>query len=322
MKKFTLVFFTVFLSVITLTAQNNVQLNIHNKLGPVSFELYAPAANNMSHDFEVHRMQYYISEISIVHDGGTETTIEDLWVFADAAPSETTNVDLGTHDINQVEGVIFHIGVDADHNHLDPASWPTSHPLAPKHPSMHWGWNSGYRFICFEGMGGSSFNQGIELHGLGDDNYFAIDLDLIADPVDGQININVDADFTRVVENISVNTGVLVHGDYGAAKKALENVRDYVFSASQTTSTVDFSEINSFTVFPNPSSGRVSFEVSADGDASYQVVIADILGKKLQNFENVTSGEVIEFNLPTAGIFNVQLYKNGQVAFTRKLIVK
>lgn len=322
MKNFTLTLFVTLLSIITLAAQNNIQFNIHNKLGSSDFELYSPAVNNMDHDFEVHRMQYYLSEISILHDGGSETAIEDFWIFADAAPSEVTSADLGTHDINQVEGIVFHIGVDPDHNHLDPASWPLDHPLAPKHPSMHWGWNAGYRFICFEGEGGSNYNQGIELHGLGDDNYFRIELSLDAQAVDGIININVDADFTRVVENISVNAGVLVHGEYGAAQTALENVRDYVFSASQTTSTVDFSEINSFEVFPNPSSGRASFTVEAEGNETYSVIITDVLGRELQQFSRVTTGTTVEFSIEETGMYNVSLYKNGQVATTQRLIIK
>ena len=36
---------------------------------------------------------------------------------------------------------------------------------------MHWGWTSGYRFVCAEGTAGASFNQTFELHGLGNTNY-------------------------------------------------------------------------------------------------------------------------------------------------------
>ena len=69
MKKFLL--FAVLCSVASLSssAQNNIQFNIHHKLGDVDFELNAGAKNNIDHDFYFKRVEYYISEISIVHDG-------------------------------------------------------------------------------------------------------------------------------------------------------------------------------------------------------------------------------------------------------------
>ena len=323
MKNYLLIFFTSLLTVVNLTAQNNIQLNIHNKLGNEPFALEVGVVNNMAHDFMVTRMQYYISEISVIHDGGTETGIEDLWVLVNAGTAEISTIDLGDHEIEQVEGVVFHIGVDEAHNHLDPASWPETHPLAPQHPSMHWGWNSGYRFIAFEGEGGSNYNQAIELHGLGDENYFRIELEMSAEAVENQINIDVEADFTRVVENINVNAGVLVHGNYGAAKIAIENFRDYVFSVAQTTAVIDENEISSFDIFPNPAvDGKASFVVSASNDGQYQVVLTDVLGRNVQQFSGVFPGEIVRFDLKNPGLYNISLLANDQVLLTKRLISK
>ena len=79
-----------------------------------------------------------------------ETAIPNKWVLVNA--SEATEVDLGSHDVTNVEAVHFHIGVDSSVNHSDPASYPMGHPLAPVFPSMHWGWAAGYRFVAIEGF--------------------------------------------------------------------------------------------------------------------------------------------------------------------------
>lgn len=320
MKKYLLLLAAILMLHPSVFSQNNIRLNIHHKLNETGFNINTAAVNNMNHDFKVTRLQYYICQFTIKHNGGTETEINDLWVLADGIDG-TTTIDLGNHDINEVEGIAFHIGVDQEHNHLDPASFQEDHPLAPKHPSMHWGWNAGYRFLAFEGMGGANYNQGIELHGLGDDNFFEIVLDLNAIPSANVINIEVDADYTRTVEDISVSSGVLVHGDYGAAKKALENFRDYVFSTALTTATPDFSEVENFDIFPNPAyHGSATFKISSTNNQTYEVFISDITGRAVQRFESVESNESVELKLGTSGLFNISLVKNGQVILTKRII--
>lgn len=302
-------------------AQNNIQFKINHKLGVADFAFETGAKNNIDHDFEVTRLEYYISEITITHDGGAVTTIEDLWILVNA--NQDTQVDLGDHDINVVEKVTFGIGVDKAHNHLDPASYQASHPLAPQFPSMHWGWNAGYRFVAFEGNGGSAFNQLFQLHGLEDDNYFQteIELDVVAD--NNEILINLDADYTRALEDITVNSGIIVHGGYGEAKQCLENFRDFVFSsASETTSTIDFSEVSKFEVFPNPTNGRATLILETSQDLTYQVTITDVLGKQVTFFDEVRGNSTLDLELDGAGFYFINLIKEGQPVITKKLILK
>lgn len=315
-----LVVFTMLLST-SLGAQNSIQLNIHHKLGEADFALETSAKNNLDHDFEFSRLQYYISEITIVHDGGMETPFNFTWVLVNA--TEPTQVDLGDENINVVERLKFHIGVDKNHNHLDPAGYQASHPLAPQFPSMHWGWASGYRFIALEGNGGPSLNQLFELHGLDDANYFETSVPLTVEASNGEVIINLDADYTRALENIQVNTGVIVHGDDAEAKQCLENFRDYVFSpASGTTSTIDFSEVSNFEVFPNPANGNATLTLEASQDLNYQVSVTDILGKQVLFFNEVKSNATIDFNIDHAGVYFINLIKAGQPVITRKLISK
>lgn len=302
-------------------SQTNIQISINHKLGLEDFGVQKSSKNNLGHDFEVTRMEYYISEISIIHDGGTETLFDEFWALMDA--ERPTKIDLPESDIVTVEKLKFHIGVDPEHNHLDPASYPMFHPLAPTNPSMHWGWDPGYRFVAFEGNGGSNLDQVFELHGLGDDNYFLTEIELNETAIDNQIILNIDADYSRALENIEMNSGVIVHGEVLQAKQCLENFRDFVFSpASETSAIVDFSEVSKFAVFPNPSSGNATITIEAIRNLSYQVSITDILGKQVRFFDDVKSNSTIDFQLGNSGFYLINLIKEGHPIITKILISK
>ena len=306
-----------------LNAQNNVILNINHKLGDADFAMNQAAKNNMDHDFKITRLEYYISEITLVHDGANETLVDDLWVLANAGTK--TEVDLGEHDISSVEKIIFHIGVDPDHNHLDPSSYQSSHPLAPKSPSMHWGWTAGYRFVALEGHGGSNLNQLVQLHGLGDNNYFTTEIELDVTADNNVVTINLDADYTKALEDISVNSGVIVHGDNLQARQCLENFRDFVFSPSGITSSIiDFSEINEFNVFPNPVVNGVStlkLDLKESG-FEYDLTIVSLDGKQLDYLNNVTDNQTLDFTNRLSGMYFINLVKEGQTIITKKVFVK
>lgn len=306
-----------------INAQNSVTLNINHKLGDADFAMNQAAKNNIDHDFKVTRLEYYISEISLIHDGGNETQIEDVWILANA--STKTEVDLGEHNITSVEKIILHVGVDPDHNHLDPSSYQGSHPLAPKSPSMHWGWTAGYRFIAYEGHGGVNLNQLFQLHGLGDNNYFTTEVELDATADNNALSINLDADYTRALENVSVNSGVIVHGDNLEAKQCLENFRDFVFSpASITSSTINFSEVSEFNIFPNPvvnSISTIKLDLEESGN-EYDLTVTSIDGKQLQIQHDVLDGQTIDFSNQVSGMYFVNLIKEGQTIITKKIFVK
>lgn len=321
-------FYSTLLILMTLVsflgAQTDVTLNINHKLGDQTFAFNSTSTNNMGHTFEVDRLEYYVSEISVVHDGGMETMISDLYLLIDASESATTTVDLGNINVTSVEAIKFHIGVDQANNHSNPATWPAGHPLAPTSPSMHWGWTAGYRFIAYEGYGGSNLNQLFELHGLGDSNYFTTEVAYSASAADGALSIDLDADYARGLEGIALNGGVIVHGESGAARTALENFRDYVFTPTTTSvSTVDISEVSSFSIFPNPAEdGTSNFMIESIEDLEYEVSVVDILGREIDHFYNVRSNTQVAIQLENSGIYMVNLIKEGQTVLNRKLVVR
>ncbi len=313
-----------------ILAQNNVVLNIHHKLGDESFALNTEAQNNLGHDFNTSRLEYYISEISLVHDGGIEASFQDLWVLVD--PSEKnaketgiTSVDLGAHAISIIEKVRLHIGVDPEHNHLDPSSYDAVHPLAPKMPSMHWGWSAGYRFVAFEGLAGGDMDQMFQLHGLGDNNYFTTEIEVEIMAENNSILIDLNADYSRALENIELNSGVIVHGDYGAAKQCLENFRDFVFSSLGTVSTTtNFDEIELYNVFPNPvDNGLATIQLNLENDGhKYELMITSKSGEIMQYFYNISNVQTLDFTKYSPGIYFVNLIERGNTIATDRIVVR
>lgn len=304
-----------------LMAQNNIQLQINHLLGDADFEMGMAAKNNIDNDFNVTRLEYYISEISLVHDGGLITNLNNTSILVNA--NDPVVVDLGVFDITNVEKIRFYIGVPQSINHDDPALYPAGHPLAPQFPSMHWGWASGYRFIAMEGYGGSDFNQRYELHGLGDSNYYQNRISSTATATNGLILLNLDADYTRLLEDIEVNNGTIEHGETGDARKALFNFRDFVFSeASATTSTETPIAIVDVMVSPNPSSGMVSIEFNDGKEAYYDLRLLTTLGQEVVYLPSVDMSNNVYLEIKNEGWYVLQILDKGNVVGFQKILVQ
>ena len=129
MKKITLI--TALISMVCgLSAQKTVNLKFNHKLGTSAFAFNQKTSNDMSNDLNFNRCEYYISKISIVHDGGKVSDATGVYSLVD--PTSTATIDLGMHTITTVESINFSVGVDQPNNNADPTKWASSHPLAPK----------------------------------------------------------------------------------------------------------------------------------------------------------------------------------------------
>ena len=290
-------------------AQNDIRLDLRHMLAGEDFALEKEASTPEGVRFNTGRLEYYVSEISVTHDGGQVTPFNDLWLLVNA--SEDGLIDLGAASIASVESIAFSVGVDEEHNHLDPASWPVDHPLAPKRPSMHWGWISGYRFVAMEGMGGPQLNQVYEVHALDNINYFETSVDASAEAQNGEVIITVYADYTQALKGIDVSAGVITHGSAAEAATMLENFRDHVFSAEAPSGpalgVADTENKLRVTAAPNPSEGGV-VRLLTDHRASNGLVIEafDITGKQA-DFSRSNQTGVIELSGLEAGLYVVRI---------------
>ena len=301
------------------TQSNEVVIKINHTLSGMEVNTNTVASNSMGHSFYLNRLEYYLSEFIISYDGGQEMVVEDKWALVDAFDGEV-EIELGQFNINNIEGITFSVGVDPEHNHLDPAAWPAGHPLAPQFPSMHWGWAAGYRFIALEGYSGTNLNQRVEIHGLGDSNYGSVTIRKQGIERDGKTYVDLEADFTKALKAISINGGLIVHGEGAQAKTCLDNCRVDVFSPSLSTST--HSElIQNTKVYPNPSSGEVNIDFSdLSGNQPNEILILDASGRLIQRLSTV--GDKQQIYIQDPGSYLIQMILDGQIISNQKLLVK
>lgn len=303
---------------VSVLAQTEVEVKINHQIQGQNFAFNQTAQNNAGHEFQLNRMEYYLTRFTIIHDGGNETAVHDSVVFLVNADNPQ-NMYLGNFNVSVIEGIKFHVGVHTPTNHEDPTQYSTAHPLGPKAPSMHWGWTAGYRFIALEGMGGEQFNQIIELHGLGDDNYHETTVMTGSSTVANTEVIEIFADYARGLESISVENGVIVHGESGDAAKLCDNFRDYVFSAS-TQASLDEVNSTSIKVFPSPSNG--AFEITWEENVQpTSISIFNQLGQQVALYQ-VNKNNGFQGQIHTPGTYIVVLTNEHNNTFQQKLIIQ
>lgn len=300
-------------------AQTEIILNLKHAINGSKLTQGAQGVNNLEQGFSVNRLEYYVSEITLTHDGGKETAIENTWLLVN--PSKDSIYSLGSFDVDQLEKIQFHIGVDPEHNHADPSLYASGHPLAPKLPSMHWGWTAGYRFVALEGKAGSSMNITYEVHALGDDYYYPVLLNHSAKAAANKLEIDVHAEYSGLLRNISVNQGLIVHGAQGQAITLLKNFRDHVFSAPDgSTNVLNVAEniqTTGIRVYPNPSKG--TFFIDQPVGAGIHVSVFNLQGQLIHSLQVSDQTKMIE--LPKGVYFLDLHYAEGAVE-RKKMIVQ
>lgn len=302
-------------------AQQTVKLNINHKLLNQNFAFNQASTNNLNNAFNLDRMQYYMSNFVIIHDGAQTKTATGVYALVDA--STATSINLGSFSgITTIEGIKFSIGVNTPQNNQDPSLWPTTHPLAPKSPSMHWGWASGYFFVALGGNSSPALNQQLELHALGNVNYFSQTITTGAVLNAGALIISVNADYAQALKNINVSSGLVSHGSTGAGATLLANFRDYVFTAASTNVGITENSISTtdVSIYPNPSSTGL-FSISYKNlNSNSSLKITDIAGRVIQD-KKVSDLINNQFTIEAKGIYFVSLVNNDAVITNQKVVV-
>jgi len=303
---------------LNLSAQTSITLNMEQFLNGETIEFNKEAKNNLDNSFKINRLQYYVSGFAIKHDGGQTTKISDTYFLID--PTKQTSFDLGSHDVTNMESITFYVGVDRAKNHADPSQYSSEHPLAPKSPSMHWGWSAGYRFVAMEGKSGSSLNSTFEVHALGDNYYYPIEIPFSETAKDGAINVGLRAEYSKLLEGINVSRGLIVHGSYGEAVELLQNFRDHVFTnALGEGNVLSVSSLNLITgMYPNPSSGALS--ISMDRAINGTLEILDLQGKTL--FSDNLNGKQYTATIDLkSGVYFVRVRQQNAILATKKWVI-
>lgn len=320
MKKNILSFISIFAITFCLQAQKDVVLTVKHMLGDSPFAFNQEANNDLGESFQITRIDYYLSQFTLIHDGGQETSVNsDVYILAKG--SNNVEADLGSYDVENIEGIKFHIGVEAPTNNDDPSLWASGHPLGPQAPSMHWGWSPGYRFVAIEGLAGESMTTGFEMHGLFNANYFSQTIMLEGVNSDNQVYINLDADYSEALRGINVESGPIAHGVNGEDLTVLENFRDYVFSPGDGfPSSISSIELSDFKVYPNPSNGIINISLSNKNLIGGLLTIYSIEGKIISQ-NQVSLENNIDLNLDIKGVYFLKLESNNKTTAIQKVVI-
>jgi hypothetical protein len=303
----------------SLQGQKNVIIHFVQKAGSEDFALGNVITSDAGYAYKPTRLQYYVSLPVVIHDGGQLAYPHTRYFLVNAA--EDAYLDLGTMNVENIEGVVFSIGVDQARNHLDPAQYPAGHPLAPQNPSMHWGWVAGYRFLVMEGDAGNNFLYSFEIHSIGNELYQTLNLETGAEADGDNLVIHLQADYNKLLQDIDVSGGLTAHGNLGPAAKIMENIGAIVFSPLSPSSLSDRGFEGSFSIGPNPAiGGQAQASLYLPAGHAYRLTLADLTGRTLSSYDLGEGFSSLDIQSPGAGMYLVQLWQNGMPVRTNKWI--
>lgn len=305
-------------------AQTEVILRFDHRLDGKAFALNQEATSPKGTKYKTTRLQFYISGLKITHDGSQELALNNVYLFVDPSNPNSKEFSLGTFtDISIIEKIDFAIGVDAASNHLDPASYPLNHALAPKNPTMHWGWTAGYRFISLSANAArtnGSFLDVVNIEGLGDTNFKTKSYPAQTIVENGKIYIDFLAEYNLLLDGIVIAGGANNHGETGSAAVLIANGSQKVFSPFiHHTATKDaYNNLYSEVIY----GGNVVFiKYSFTSNSKLQFKLYDSNGKTMQESTlNTKEGILnIEDQVPTGNYF-YSFTQEQQVVSTGKLV--
>ena len=305
----------------SLSAQKQVTLTIKHLLGTNPFGFNVASQNSLTQNFKITRVDYYLSGIKLIHDGGMIMNVPNHYILA---KGDNNVIDLlGTFNVTNIEGIKFSIGIETPVNNADPTTWLAPHPLSPQSPSMHWGWSSGYRFIAIEGMAGATFSTMFQMHGLGNSNYFEQTIMAAGVNSGTNVTINLDADYNEALKGININAGPIDHGVNATDLTVLQNFRDFVFKAGTgiPLSVHDMYKNVQVDIFPNPSTGNFSILYDKQQIQISSAKVCDVFGKLIKEI-NLSSGSSVDLRNQAKGIYIVKFFKGNENVANRKLSIE
>ena len=95
--------------------------------------------------------RFYVGGIELQSRSGV-ASFEDLYLLIRA---EETEYEVGNIDLADYTSLNFFVGVEPEANSQAESDFTTrssTDPLGVQDPSMHWNWNSGYKFIRIDGQ--------------------------------------------------------------------------------------------------------------------------------------------------------------------------
>jgi len=272
----------------------------------------------------ISRVNYYMSEVTLNHDGGQSQVLPATWVLG---KGNVTNYSLGTATLNELESVDFGVGVEQATNHLDPALYSAGHPLAQQSPSMHWGWTSGYFFLCIDGMvdvsGDGFVDTSFEIYCIGDNLYTNTSV-ASTGTANGALEIHMSVDVSGWLRDINLTTAGAAHGSDPINATCMANTNTYsVFGPMTWTDLINETVVESHVSFDYSRTYAPTINYTLGAGSKTSIRILDIQGREVFAKAGLAHEGTffVEKELPT-GIYVVNFIQSGEVVTSDKMIVR
>lgn len=317
MKKINLFIITTLICSIIQAQNKEIVVNINHLYNNevVNFDSTYLVGENIPIKFD--RIEYYIHFNNLLSNQNIATYFSDKYLLVNASQNIYNLGEIELIDDN-ITSFNFNIGVASDLNHADPSVWETSHPLAPKIPSMHWGWAAGYRFVALEGMIDKNQDNVLETvfqyHPV-DDSYYSdtITFNGIVES-DDDITIFINANYNKLIENIGADQGGVYHGVHYENRLLINNmVNNQVFTTPNNLHVNHISSLDN--IFPNPFSDLIHVNLNQNS----KINIYNSIGSLELSYELHKGNHYINTEGLKKGIYIICIRNKSEIKYKKML---
>ena len=175
---------------------------------------------------------FYVGGLRLMNEAGEMTMLEDLYLLV---KPDQTEFDLGEITSDHYHMTRFNVGILADDNDQSEDDFTMRDgnvdPLGMQLPSMHWGWNAGYRFMRVDGLvdadGDGTPESAMEFH-IGTDNLLTEAMVMIHKEVEAEKTniVEIQVDLAKLFTDIDLSTDNITHTGDGLelAQKVAANI--------------------------------------------------------------------------------------------------
>ncbi len=329
MRNLLVILVLIFLSQTGFGQVRSVHFRINHlaKGAPLSYSLIYQ--NDLEQDYRFTRIEYFITGFELSSETGRMSLIDSVCLVNAAKPAQ---YDLGSIDLERVDSLHFHFGVDKERNHGDPSVYPLGHPLAPRDRySMHWDWASGYRFWAVEGdadtTGDGEMDVSFQYHIAIDGNYLPASLETIVQNNDS-ISFLMDIDYVDLLAGVDFRGEPVVHGGFGGPydtplDSMLVRLRTrscYSSGFQRVLNTNSDLDLQQTSMHPNPAHESLHI------DHPYRIEhiqILDELGRMIKDVLPAPTHEVsIQLEGLKPGVYFVRITDEKECISTKRLIIR
>lgn len=203
-----------------VTNDDPVEVVLH--IDVPTMELEVPRQENANMFTKAGGFKFYISNISYKDKNGNFVLVRDAFLYDHEPKNDTIQLMIPP----SATAIKFGIGVPPGINTGDPTLYGSKHPYSIKgSKGMHWGWNTGYRFVLYEGkrdtVEGGLYEEPFSFHTGTDSLYREMEFALPTE----YSGVSMVLDPSKFFQNIDLNTEYATHtvGNPDLARRFTDN---------------------------------------------------------------------------------------------------